>query len=107
MRAWVSEFEFYKMFLDLGMLLYPNEVFFAFHEKNFKVACDIFGEEPVKQLINEKFTSLLASSTNKNETLLRLAKKAGMDEKIDLDDLYVVIKLLPEGYAQNLNPNLK
>jgi len=87
--------ELYDMMLDLGMLVYKNEVLLAFAGQNFILAREVFGEGPVEELIHDKIKGVSEQSNNKSEKLLHMISEAAADKSINVDGVYSLIRYDP------------
>ena len=82
----------YELALTMGRKYYPTEVLgIAFFVGNFEVACDTFGTERVKKVLNHKILEATESRSKKNNygkfvdnivqaTVLRAARKKSIEE---------------------------
>ncbi len=91
-----SDVRFYELMLEMGTSCCPTDLLgLGFHVRNFEVACDIFGKEPVKQAMNDKIANTLAKSKNKKEKMLGLVSEAATNKHIHLNGLYTLIRFDP------------
>merc|ERR1719254_303670 len=97
----LANFRRFQVIIQLGMIHYPTELGFLFHQKLFRKTWKDFGTAAVEKLVDEEFTS--NQRYNDKKTLQALVVAAASNNAISLDGVYILarrdpILLLPESY---------
>ena len=97
--------------LELGIIHFPTQLGFAFHEFNFHSLCGNYGRERVQEIFRDKLIGTLrqhsssnydiisnsnsSSSNNNNITLKALVLAAATNKNISLDGVYTLVRCDP------------